>query len=233
MIENYVNLCLSMVPRSTYRDRAERELRTHLKELTEAMAGCAAADPEAAALRQMGDPEILAREYRDAWRRQPERVWSVLRRWALALCLGGCCYLAGAGVLSALGFTYDQVSPAWRSLPMLGDHRLRVIAGVVLYLSALLPTAVLLRVSFRDRAHCRILTTLGLLVLWLGEKASLILLSAMLYGMPPLQLGALLHRMAWSGDPTAPWFTLGYLVWTLAASLLLGIALGTLRRKTA
>jgi len=59
---------------------------------------------------------------------------------------------------------------------------------------------------------------------WVGEKVSIILLSALIYGMPLCP--ELLVRIYNGGDTTAPWMSPAYVVLTFAMCLALGQIFG-------
>ena len=225
-LKDYLEACLAEVPAGDYRRRVSEELSGHLADLTESFLarGYGGEESEQRALQMLGKPELLREQYREAWERQPER-----RRRDLARLLNGCflagfgCFLA-LGLLNSLGFTYDQVFPGRRSLPLLGgDPRWKLIFGAVLFLGETLPNLVYLLFSFRRSRRRRAYVTLGLLLAWGLEKASILLLSAGICGMSPLKLSLLLARVSSGGDTTAPWLTPLYLLGTLAASVLIGL----------
>ena len=216
--EEYLSGCLSGVPKSKYRARLQSELSDHLNLLTgdlEAV-GCAPEEAQREALRQMGDAETLCEVYRAEWLRQPER-----RRWDLSRMLCGCLL---AGFLSfpastVLGVLWNMFDGPLRSAPIW-------IAGVALYLSAAVPDALFLRAAFRGRTDCRARMICGLLLMWCVGTAVMLLGIGVLYGQV-FPLPAYSGRLTGTADGfwvrgTLRWFTYPFLLWTLAASPLLG-----------
>ena len=224
-LTEYLELCLAEVPSSDYRRRLDAELGEHLADLADGFLAMGYGEEEARsrAMEKLGQPEALREEFRLAWLRQPER-----RRRDLLHIVNGCflaglgCFLA-LGVLTSLGFTYDQVFPGRRCFPILGNPRWRLVFGLVLFAGETLPNLGYLLFSFRRSPRRHSCVTLGLLLAWGLEKAVILLLSAGIYGISPLQLPQLMARLSSGGDPTAPWFTPLYLLGTLAATVLIGL----------
>lgn len=150
-----------------------------------------------------------------------------LKGWAMGCVLMGILYLITSGLLSAAGFTYDQTFPGRVCYPLLSGNKTYLwIYGGALFALPFTLGAVFLRVLFRREHRLAGLVTAGLLAAWAGEKAAIILLSAMIYEMP---LGAaLLTRIYCGGDTTAPWFTPAYHGLTFLGCLLLGQTIGRL-----
>jgi hypothetical protein len=227
-MRDYLEACLAEVPQSDYRRRLREELEAHLTDLGESLLAGGYGEEEAArrAMELLGKPEALREQYREAWERQPERRRRDLRDLFSGCVLAGFgCFLA-LGLLKALGFTYDQAYPGRRVFPILGDPRWKLVFGLALFLGETLPNLAWLLLRFRRRSLRRAWVTAGLLLAWGVEKGAILLLSAGIYGMSPLQLPRLLARIAAGGDPTAPWLTPLYLLGTLAATVLIGLAAG-------
>lgn len=107
------------------------------------------------------------------------------------------------------------------------------LEGHLAALEADLTDAALLRNHFRLRKDRRGLVTAGLLMTWTGEKAAVLLVSSLLYGIPLTALPELVGTMARDSDFSynLPWFSAPYCVWTLFGCLLLGRLFGGVGRK--
>ena len=232
--KGFLDRCLEEIPAGNYRSRLHAELEDHLVSLAADLesAGFDRQGAQAAALERMGDPASLNRGYRMAWARHPERALWMLKRMVWGCLLAGICYLLAAGILGALGYTYDQVYLDRTSLPMIGHPDRCTVFGAATYLAGALAETGFLRRLFRRERHRRIWVTLGLLLAWTFEKTAILLLSAAIYDMSPFPLGDLVLRISQGGDQTAPWFSGAYLLWTLAACLTLGLVLGGKDRST-
>jgi len=98
--QQWISEVLSKIPEGGYRSRVEAELRDHLETQCRALteAGWTPDGARAEALRVMGTPEALQREYMAAWRRSwPARLEELgrrLRAWA-----GGLAVMFGAQFL--------------------------------------------------------------------------------------------------------------------------------------
>jgi len=234
--EEFISRCLAGVPEGKYRTRAGKELRDHLECQYRALTETGRTEDEARteALAAMGDPDRLRNEYRTAWSRTLQA-----RTGRLGVIAGGCLlmgtlYLLTAVILSTLGFTYDSVAACphtltGRNFPILGGGPALTIFGSALFLVPFPLGALYLRARFRDARSPVVWVTLGLLAAWAGEKAAIISLSALIYGMP---LGPdLLRRISYGGDVTGPWFTPAYIVLTFLGCLVLGQLFGRNREK--
>ena len=225
--EDYLSQCLSGIPKSKYRERLRGELEEHLALLEGDLKKRCDSSEEAHsdALRQMGDAKELNAGYWAEWLRQPER-----RRWDLSRMLCGCLL---AGFLSfpastVLGVLWNMFDGPLRSAPIW-------IAGVALYLSAAVPDALFLRAAFRGRTDCRARMICGLLLMWCVGTAVMLLGIGVLYGQV-FPLPAYSGRLTGTADGfwvrgTLRWFTYPFLLWTLAASPLLGCFFPLKRRQ--
>ncbi len=176
-LTEYLERCLSGIPPSGYRQRLRQELDEHLTDLTEGFLARGYGEEEAVlrAMEKLGNVERLREEYREAWRRQPERR----RRAAGRLAFG--CFLAMAGHLLALLFL-EHFGPAAaeavvarRVLPLAGDPRWRLFAEAVLFAGRTLPCLLWLLLRFRRSPERRAWVTTGLLLTWALDKALLLL----------------------------------------------------------
>lgn len=227
-MDDFISQCLTEVPEGKYRTRTEKELRDHMETLRRSCS-------EEEVLVRMGDPERLRREYRAAWNRTLQARAGRLGVIAKGCFLMGALYICAAMILSMLGFTTDMTSVRptvlGRTFPMYGDTAALTIFGSSLFLFPFSLGALYLRARFRDARRPAVWVTLGLLAAWAGEKAAIISLSALIYGMP---LGLdLLHHISRGGDVTGPWFTPTYIVLTFLGCLILGQLFGrnTERRR--
>ena len=201
-VKAYLERCHAFVPESAYRLRLRQELGEHLADLAEGYLARGYDEGEACrrAMEKLGSPEKLREEYRDAWRRQPER-W---RRNMGRLAFG--CFLALLGHLLALLFLEQFGSAALEALsagPLLakaGDPRWRVFSEAVLFAGRTLPCFLWLLLRFRRSSERRGWVTTGLLLTWALDKALLLLQDGSFRETP-----------------------LSYLLGTLAGVLLLGL----------
>lgn len=233
-MEPFLEECLAGVPASGYRERLKGELAGHLEEL-EAELEESGLPPERArrlALERMGEPPAVGRACREEFlrRRSMEPGWCAGRLWRGCLLMGGL-YLLTFVLLSALGVTYDASFPGRRTFHMCGDPVLTAAVGCTLFFLPFGGGAWFLARSFPFHPRRGVVVTAGLLLAWLGEKLAILSLSAAIYGL--WNLPALLERISGGGDPTAPWFTLPYLLLTLLGCPLLGRAAVRLERSAA
>ena len=176
-VKAYLERCLAAVPESAYRLRLRQELGEHLADLTEGYPARGYDEGEARlrAMEKLGNPEKLREEFRDAWRRQPERWRRDLGRLALG------CFLAMAGQLLALLFldrfgSAAAGAVAGRRIPKLyGDPRWRLFSQAVLFAGETLPCLLWLMLRFRRRPDRRAWVTAGLVLSWALDKAVLLL----------------------------------------------------------
>lgn len=217
-MDTYIRLCLARVPHSGFRRRAAAELADHLELLAADLeaGGLSPQQARAAALERMGDPQVLARNYEAVWQHRARSPRYSSPRIGLGCILTGLVYLLTLTTLGALGVTYDA-SPG---MPMIGDSFLSALVGCALFLIPFSSGGILLFHLLRGCPHLGRLITAGLLLAWAGEKAAVLSLSSLIYGLPLWELGALFARISGTGDPTAPWFTPAYILLTLAGCLL-------------
>ncbi len=175
-VRAYLERCLAAVPESAYRLRLRQELEEHLADLREGYLARGYDEGEARlrAMEKLGSPEKLREEYRDAWRRQPERWRRDLGRLALG------CFLAMAGQLLALVFLDRFGTGAHRVLKLYGDPRWRLFSQAVLFAGETLPCLLWLMLRFRRRPDRRAWVTAGLVLVWAQDKALLLLLDGVL-----------------------------------------------------
>lgn len=221
-MEVFISQCLTDVPPGKYRARTEKELRDHMQTQLRFLS-------EAEALQVMGDPERLRKEYKAAWARTFQ-ARTVRGTRCTGVIAGGCLimgtlYICTALFLAMLGFTTDSTSASLISLdlPMTGGSLALTIFGSALFLVPFPLGALYLRSRFPEERRTLWITA-GLLAAWAGEKAAIILLSALIYEMP-LSLD-LLHRISQGGDVTGPWFTPTYILLTFVGCLVLGQLFG-------
>ena len=213
-MEDFIRLCLSKIPDLPYRRRLAGELADHLASLSEDLEaeGLPARQAQALALQRMGSPEELSRQLYGRWRqhiRSPRYVFSQL---ALTCCIIGLSVLLVYLSLGAAGLTHDAAP----GLSMAGSPLLSGAVGVLLFLLPFSLGAFWLTRRFQGHTSPRRMVLLGLLLAWLGQLCLLLLLGALLYGIPLYEPASLLARISGVGDPIAPWFTPGYLLLTLA-----------------
>lgn len=143
--QQWIHEVLAEIPPSRYRRRMEAELRDHLETQCLALidAGWTQDEARSEALRVMGAPEVLQREYAAAWRRSwPARLEDLgqrLRAWAVGLAVMFGTQLLISSVIDTIGNTAFPL-PAASQGPWV-----RVIRGTVenlnnsLFFSRLLP----------------------------------------------------------------------------------------------
>ncbi len=167
--QRWINEVLSEIPEGNYRGRAAAELRDHLETQCRALmeAGRTWDEARSEALRVMGTPEVLQKEYMAAWRRSwPARLEELgrrLRAWA-----------GGLAVMFGAQFLISYVSGTiWRmaiSLP--GNAKgpwVRAIRGAVgnlPLLCALIVGAFYLSRKFQTSRRPAALISAGLCVHW-------------------------------------------------------------------
>lgn len=221
---DFLERCLSGIPEGKYERRLQKELEGHLAALETDLtaAGYAPEEARAEAVRRMGDPAALNRDYLAQWLRRPERLGYDFLTCFRGSLWAGVWYVGAFLLLGLIGFAYDRGDIPF---PMLSSNpSWRIIAGIVMFLCAYLADAAFLRRTFRGRKRKRLLITLGLLLAWVCEKGVIMLISTLLYGFLPLP--ELMYRIAYGGDQSAPWFKYYYLIWTFCACFPLGWLFG-------
>lgn len=176
-LTEYLERCLSEVPDSEYRLRLRKELEEHFADLAEGFIARGYEESEAflRALEKLGNPEKLREEYREAWRRQPERWKKAMGRLAFG------CFLALLGHMLALiflehfGSAAVEAISARRVLPLAGDPRWRLFSEAVLFAGRTLPCLLWLLLCFRRSPERRAWVITGLLLTWVLDKALLLL----------------------------------------------------------
>ena len=176
-LTEYLERCLSEVPDSEYRLRLQKELEEHFADLAEGFIARGYEESEAflRALEKLGNPEKLREEYREAWRRQPERWKKAMGRLAFG------CFLALLGHMLALiflehfGSAAVEAISARRVLPLAGDPRWRLFSEAVLFAGRTLPCLLWLLLCFRRSPERRAWVITGLLLTWVLDKALLLL----------------------------------------------------------
>ncbi|MBR6377238.1 MAG: hypothetical protein IKS05_05695 [Oscillospiraceae bacterium] len=176
-LTEYLERCLSEVPDSKYRLRLQKELEEHYADLAEGFLARGYEESEAflRALEKLGNPEKLREEYREAWRRQPERWKKAMGRLAFG------CFLALLGHMLALiflehfGSAAVEAIGAHRVFPLAGDPRWRLFSEAVLFAGRTLPCLLWLLLCFRRSPERRAWVTTGLLLTWVLDKALLLL----------------------------------------------------------
>ena len=228
-MDDFLRRCLSGIPKGPYYKRLRSELTDHLTILTQALmeSGRSQQDAQREALRQIGDPDLLNHSYQEAWLKQPERAHHDMLRLFQGCLVAGACYVMAIVILGICGLGYDG-----NRFPITGYPERCTLLGVVLFLSAFLAEAFFLRAVFHRRSNSRTLITVGLLIAWAGEKVTILLFSALIYGISPLSFPHLLQRIAHGGDQTAPWFTVPYIMGSLIGCLILGWVFGRKRTLT-
>ena len=213
-MEHFIRLCLAKIPDPSYRRRLAGELSDHLAALSADLeaGGLSPGQAQALALERMGSPQALSRQFYARWRRHIRSPRYIFRQLALGCCIAGLSFLAVFLALGAAGLTHDAAP----GLSMEGSPALTAAVGAALFLLPFSLEALWLTRRFQGHPRPRLLTLAGLLLAWLGELGALLLLGALLYGIPLGEPASLLARISGGGDPIAPWFTAGYRLLTLA-----------------
>lgn len=224
----FIAQCVAAIPDPFYRRRLEGELADHLEELAANLeqSGLTHDAARERALEEMGDPQTLREEYRQAWLRQSQSPRSMLRTMAAGWCWMAGGYLLAVCLLALVGFHYDS-----GAYPIQGHPERLALYGATLFLISGFAGALRLGKGFLPCRRRVELVTGGLLAGWLAEKGAVMALSSWIYGIPIWRSAELLARVHGGADPTAPWFTPGYILGTLVGCVLLGVGFG--HKKTA
>lgn len=233
-MERFIDEVLREVPKSSYRTRTEKELRDHIETQYRTLrsAGWSETEAQTEALRLMGKPEKLQKEYETAWRRSPQaRAGRAAAR--LGIIAGGCVLM---GVLyctiAILLLTFGR---------LLGEGALFLMAGIgqdvpnqifcIIFMFLFLVPAgfggLCLHFCVRRERHPVGVVTAGLLAAWLGGRAAILLMCMADTGLP---LGAeLLKRL-----PNYSFFLIfspSYMAATFVGCILLGQFFGRFIEK--
>lgn len=233
--QQWIDHVLAEIPAGSCRKRMEAELCDHLETQCRTLieSGRTETEAQAEALRTMGEPDKLREEYRAVWRRTlPGRLETPVRRlciWLAGCGIMGVLYILTFILLALAGFTYDAAFSDRISFPLLSGILYMTAFSSILFLLPFSMGAWFLYRCFRGEPHPTRLVTVGLLAAWVGEKAAIIGLSALLCQMP---LGLdLLMRIYWGSDSAAPWFSPANYVLTFLGCILLGVVFGHMSAK--
>ena len=176
-LTDYLERCLSEVPDSEYRLRLRKELEEHFVDLAEGFLARGYEESEAflRATEKLGNPEKLREEYREAWRRQPERWKRAMGRLAFGCFLSLMGHMLALIFLEHFGSAAVEAIGARRVLPLAGDPRWRLFSETVLFAGRTLPCFLWLLLRFRRSPDRRAWVTAGLLLTWVLDKALLLL----------------------------------------------------------
>lgn len=186
--------------------------------------GASPEEARAEALRQIGDPALLQKEYRAAGIYQRALSGGYFWSRATVCCLlAGALYLLSFNALAIIGnYTYD----ARPGTPIIGNPAALLLFGIVLFFIPFTLSALYLRRAYHHRPHRAIDITLALLIIWLGEKLAILSISALIYKIPLWKISDLMYRVNAGGDQSAPWFTMNYILLTLVGTIALGLLAG-------
>ena len=156
----FVGQCVASITDPSYRRRLKEELADHLEALAEDLER-SGLTPDAArerALEEMGDPQKLREEYRQAWLRQSQSPRSLLRTMVAGWgwMAGG--YLLAICLLALAGFQYDS-----GAYPIQGHPERLALYGGTLFLVSCSAGALRLGRGFLPCRHRVGLVTAGLL----------------------------------------------------------------------
>lgn len=176
-LTEYLERCLSEVPDSEYRLRLRRELEEHFADLAEGFLARGYEESEAVlrAIEKLGSPEKLREEYREAWRRQPERWKCAMGRLAFGCFLSLLGHMLALIILKHFGSAAFEAISARLALPLAGDPRWQLFSEAVLFAGRTLPCFLWLLLRFRRSPDRRAWVTTGLLLTWVLDKALLLL----------------------------------------------------------
>ena len=197
----FVAQCVASITDPSYRRRLKEELADHLEALAADLerSGLTPDAARARALEEMGDPQKLREEYRQAWLKQSQSPRSLLRTMAAGWgwMAGG--YLLAICLLALAGFQYDS-----GAYPIQGHPERLALYGGTLFLVSCSAGALRLARGFLPCRHRVGLVTAGLLAGWLAEKGGVMLLSSWIYDIPLWRYSELLARIHGAGTPRHP-----------------------------
>lgn len=226
--DEFIKVCLKKVPAGAYRIRTETELREHMEILIQEQraAGIGEEQLPQTVLAQMGDPVQLQKAYQvEGLRRRTLEPKYAVECWLAGVIWMDLCWFVLWLLMAAAGVGNDS-----GAFPLYGHPERTALAGTAL---AVLPTLVsgcYLAVALRLHPYPGRVVCVCLGLGWLVTCLQQLGLSALIYGIPVWELGALFERISGGSDPTFPWFTPQYVVMWLVWCLLLGIVLPHLRR---
>lgn len=227
--EGFIRRVLAAVPAGSWRRRMEAELRDHLDSQCRALAEAGRTQDEARAeaLRLMGEPEKLKKEYEAAWRRRPEAKLRGAAGWLGAVIVGGILLYA------AFCITFLPLSiPMSVNGGLLRNGAFQFLAGNLTFWAPFAVAAAFLRLCTRNYRHRGVLISAGLLIIWTLGTAVLVMFVLGVgeyeqYGLLPsgwLDRLALFYRDMRHSN--APWITPGYHLMNLAGCGFLGWLFG-------
>lgn len=239
-MEEHAELIVEALHDRRYQARVRAELMDHMGSLYQSCLeeGMSEAEARGEALSQLGSVRQLRQEYRQAELvlRSQSPGFCISRIW-LGACLMGVLYILFTLILDQILSGLEGYSPATPGLAHLGGL-LHVLSGTPAYdqrynqmltLTGLLQQfpflmgALYLRWVFRRTENPLRPIAAGMLLAWAGEKLAILSISALIYGMPLWNLAPLLQRIHAGDDTTAAWFTLSYILWSLALDLILAL----------
>ncbi len=224
-MEDYVSDILRDVSDPSYYSRARAELMSHLSEEYQLLIerGYETEEARVKVIGVMGDVNSLREKYKAACL----HVVSSRGGYYFARVLIGCslmalAYVVSFGFLAAAGYTYD----ARPGIPIVGNPRALRLFALVLFAVPFGVGTLYFRTAFKYRRDRPVAITSALLFAWTGEKAAILGLSSLIYDISIWRLPELMNRISGGGDPTAPWFTVRYILATMIGCIALGLVSG-------
>ncbi len=219
----FLDQCLSGIPEGRYARRLRKELESHLAALEADLtaAGYAPEEARAEAVRRMGDPAALNRDYLAQWRRSLEgRLYGLGQGVGdMVICLAGSAVSWLCAIMLALAISAANDSMG----SMMGVSTARAaLRLIVVYLVTYPVDAVFLWAAFRGRPGKRLRVTAGLLMTWAVEK----IYEFSMFQIPAALLPGVLLLLVPTEFPVGLFIGLPNLLGTLAGCFALGQLFG-------
>jgi len=213
--KQWIDEVLAVIPWGSYRSRMEAELSDHLETQCRALmeAGQTQDEARAEALRVMGPPETLQREYMAAWRRSWPARLEELGRWLLAW-VGGLAVMFVAQCLA--GYVIGTIGKTEILLPEISFW----LSHLLLFLCALIAGAFFLSRMFQTSRRPAVLISVGLCLYW----ANLIALDVWWEALDD-------HRTFWEEFILYVSYNAGFYFLALALCILLGVVFGHMSKR--
>lgn len=176
----------------------------------------------------MGDVESLQEDYKVACLDVVSSRAYYFRNVLIGCALMAITYVASLCFLAAAGYTYDTRP----GIPIVGNPKVLLLYGCVLFTVPFGVGALYFRKAFRYRRNRPAAITSALLFAWAGEKAVILGLSSLVYDVSIWRLPELIKRISGGGDPTAPWFTVKYILATLVGCVVIGLVSGFEKQRS-
>lgn len=137
----------------------------------------------------------------------------------LGVLIVGTAYILSSVGLAIAGYTYDNGN----GTPIIGNPEALLLFKIILFTIPFFIGALYFRYVFRYSKHRPISVISALLIAWAAEKLAILGISSMIYSIGIWDFPQLMYRISAGGDQSAPWFTLDYVLFTLAGCIVLGL----------